>query len=200
MSLNAPSVDAMEKAFENAEAQLTQAYMDWIGALINAAREPSANMNTIATVAESRFQETLSQFRATVNSMLETADNTANSGSVMDRLNQMVETLSQEKQILARLQSEAGTRVDQADSLNPKIRPSPYVNILGLERTFRDSTRIGILIASIVFGVLALATMGFLIYQVVASGESTAAPLITAVGGALKHITGIGTGARSGAK
>jgi hypothetical protein len=194
MSLNAPSVAAMEKAFENAEAQLTQAYMDWIGALINAAREPSANMNTIATVAESRFQETLSQFRATVNSMLETADNTANSGSVMDRLNQMVETLSQEKQILARLQSEAGTRVDQADSLNPKIRPSPYVNILGLERTFRDSTRIGILIASIVFGVLALATMGFLIYQVVASGESTAAPLITAVGGALKHIKGLGGG------
>ena len=200
MSLNTQSVDTMEKSFENAEAQLTQAYMDWIGALINAAREPSANMNTIATVAESRFQETLSQFRATVNSMLESADNTANSGSVMDRLNQMVETLSQEKQILARLQSEAGTRVDQADSLNPKVRPSPYVNILGLERTFRDSTRIGILIAGIVFGVLALAAMGFLIYQVVASGESTAAPLITAVGGALKHMTGIGTGTRSGVK
>lgn len=200
MSLNAPSVDAMEKAFENAEAQLTQAYMDWIGALINAAREPSANMNTIATVAESRFQETLSQFRATVNSMLETADNTANSGSVMDRLNQMVETLSQEKQILARLQSEAGTRVDQADSLNPKVRPSPYVNILGLERTFRDSTRIGILIAGIVFGVLALAAMGFLIYQVVASGESTAAPLITAVGGALKHIKGLGLSGGGGVK
>ena len=194
MSLNTQSVDTMEKSFENAEAQLTQAYMDWIGALINAAREPSANMNTIATVAESRFQETLSQFRATVNSMLESADNTANSGSVMDRLNQMVETLSQEKQILARLQSEAGTRVDQADSLNPKVRPSPYVNILGLERTFRDSTRIGILIAGIVFGVLALAAMGFLIYQVVASGESTAAPLITAAGGALKHIKGLGGG------
>ena len=36
---------------------------------------------------------------------------------------------------------------------------------------FRSSTRFGILIASIVFGVLALGTLGFLIYQIVTSGN-----------------------------
>jgi hypothetical protein len=81
---------------------------------------------------------------------------TANQG-VMDLLGQLVAEVGDQQQILARLRSEAGTRVDQADSLNPKVRPSPYTNILGLQRTFRDSTRTAIFWVAVVFGALALA-------------------------------------------
>jgi hypothetical protein len=82
----------------------------------------------------------------------------------------LVKELETQKQILAELQSEAVTRGDQADSLNPKSRPSPYTNILGLQRTFRESTRSNIFVATMIFGALALVAVAFLAYSVIGGG------------------------------
>lgn len=97
----------------------------------------------------------------------------AANGTVMERLTTRLAEVSELRDTLADLQGRVGTRTEQADSVNPKVRPSPYVNILGLQRTFRDETRTGLLIASIVIGVVALAVLGVLIWQfVVGSGLS----------------------------
>jgi hypothetical protein len=82
----------------------------------------------------------------------------------------LVKELETQKQVLAELTSESITRGDQADSLNPKARPSPYTNILGLQRTFRESTRSNIFVATMVFGALALVAIVFLVYSVVTGG------------------------------
>ena len=66
---------------------------------------------------------------------------------------------------LDKLRDEAGTRVDQAASVNPKVRPSGYTNILGLNRIFRSSTWWTLLIASVIFGVLAVSLLGYITYK-----------------------------------
>jgi hypothetical protein len=66
---------------------------------------------------------------------------------------------------LDKLRDEAGTRVDQASSVNPKVRPSGYTNILGLNRIFRSSTWWTLLTASVIFGALSAAMLGFIGYQ-----------------------------------
>jgi hypothetical protein len=124
-----------------------------------------------STQGEAAVQDVLRRWRQfTTNLQEQSAAATANQ-SVMDILGQLVSDVGEQKQILAELESEAVTRVDQADSLNPKVRNSPYTNILGLNRTFRESTRIAILIASVIFGVLALSALGFLIYQMMVHGS-----------------------------
>jgi hypothetical protein len=124
-----------------------------------------------ATQGEAAVQDVLRRWRQfTLDLQEQSAAATANQGT-MDLLGKMVTEVTEHKKILAELESEAATRVDQADSLNPKVRASPYTNILGLQRTFRDSTRTAILIISIVFGVLALATMAYLIYRMMAEGS-----------------------------
>jgi len=52
--------------------------------------------------------------------------------------------------------------------VNPKITQSPYVNILGLRRNFRQSTRVGLIVASSIFGALALGMLGYAGYASVA--------------------------------
>ena len=106
----------------------------------------------------------------------------ANQGA-MDALAAAVQRLQEQRSELEALQSEATTRGEQASSLNPKTRASPYTNILGLQRIFKAPTRTGILIATIVFAVLALAVLGFLVYQVVVSGQLVQ-PSYTMSGGA----------------
>ena len=105
----------------------------------------------------------------------------ANEGA-MEELAAAVQRLQEERSELERLQSEAATRTEQAASLNPKTRASPYTNLLGLQRIFKAPTRTGILIAAVVFAVLALAVLGFLVYQVVVSG-TIAQPSYTLSGG-----------------
>jgi hypothetical protein len=58
------------------------------------------------------------------------------------------------------------TRDEQAYSVNPKITNSPYVNILGLRRSFRDTTQTGLIVASTLFGILALGLIGNGIYAI----------------------------------
>lgn len=120
-------------------------------------------------------------------SLMATAD-----GSIMERLSGRLAEVTELRDTLADLKGRAVTRTEQASSLNPKVVPSPYVNILGLHRTFRESTRTGLLIASIVIGVVALGVAGFLGIQfAVQSG------LIQLVGGdtegASKAFTGFTT-------
>jgi len=90
--------------------------------------------------------------------------------SVIESLGQLAAQLADEKETLRRLRSEAGTRADQSDSVNPKDKASPYTNILGLQRIFRSSTRYSLIVTSIIFGILSLGTIGFFVYQVVTSG------------------------------
>jgi hypothetical protein len=91
----------------------------------------------------------------------------AANGNVMERLTSRLTEVSELRDTLAGLEARVVTRTEQSESVNPKIRPSPYVNILGLQRTFRESTRNGLLIASIVIGVIALAVLGVLVWQFV---------------------------------
>ena len=104
--------------------------------------------------------------RLQTGSLLATAD-----GSVMDRLTSRLAEVGELRDTLANLEARVRTRTEQATSVNPKVTASPYVNILGLQRVFRDDTRTGLLIASIVFGVLAVGVLGFLVFRgVVGSG------------------------------
>lgn len=111
---------------------------------------------------EAQVQDILRRWRQFTNDLRSQSEAaTANQG-VMDLLGQLVAEVGDQQQTLVRLRSEAGTRADQADSLNPKVRPSPYTNILGLQRTFRESTRTTIFWVAIVFGALALGVLGYL--------------------------------------
>lgn len=111
---------------------------------------------------EAQVQDILRRWRQFTNDLRAQSEAaTANQG-VMDLLGQLVAEVGDQQQTLTRLRSEAGTRADQADSLNPKVRPSPYTNILGLQRTFRESTRTAIFWVAIVFGALALGVLGYL--------------------------------------
>ena len=123
-----------------------------------------------------RWRDFTGQLQA--GSLMATAD-----GSAMEHLTARLAEVSELRDTLSKLQGRVLTRTEQADSLNPKVTPSPYVNILGLQRTFRDSTRTGLLIASIVIGVIALAVLGFLVARFVL-GSGLAALLTGDVAGA----------------
>ncbi len=116
---------------------------------------------------EAQVQDILRRWRQFTSDLHEQSSMALADQGVMDLLGATVAEVEEQKQILERLRSEAGTRVDQADSLNPKVRPSPYTNILGLQRTFRSGIRTGILVLSIILGALALSALGYLVYTIV---------------------------------
>jgi hypothetical protein len=112
-------------------------------------------------------EDTLRRWRANVEAARnQTQSLEANDTGVAD-LERLVGEIVTERDELHRLSDKAATREEQADSLNPKERPSPYTNILGLQRIFRDSTRWTILLLSIFFGALALVVMGLVVWQLV---------------------------------
>jgi hypothetical protein len=88
-------------------------------------------------------------------------------GTSLDMLYTLIGELEEQKAIMAELQSRAGSSVEQASSVNPKTRSSPYTNLLGLDRVFRPSTRMNIIIATIVFAVLALGILGWIVYRMI---------------------------------
>ena len=100
--------------------------------------------------------------------------------TVIDTIGPLAEQVAEQKQILQKLQGVAGTREDQVNSLNPKSSPSPYVNLLGLQRTFRPATRTAILWTGIFFGFLTLCVLAATIYMFVVRGI---VPNPTMVGG-----------------
>lgn len=95
-----------------------------------------------------------------VNTLQTDSDTIASNENAMESLSLLAAQNADYKARLSELRNQALTRSDQADSVNPKIRSSPYTNLLGLHRVFRDSTRFGLLMSSIVFGVGALVAGG----------------------------------------
>lgn len=130
----------------------------WKNSTLSVDPRAAANQAAVADVLD-RWQKSL-------NSLQAQSDHIASNENLMDSLGQLATQVAEEKVTLQKLRGEAGTRSDQADSVNPKVRGSPYTNILWLNRTFRDSTRSGILAASIVFGTLSLGALGYLVYSV----------------------------------
>jgi hypothetical protein len=110
-------------------------------------------------------------WRDYVNELRDSSSQMRQNEGALDFLGQQMTDVVEQRRTLARLRSEAGTRTDQADSINPKSQPSPYTNVLGLQRTFRPSVREGLFYAAVVFSVLALVLVAYLGYQVVTSGQ-----------------------------
>ena len=118
------------------------------------------------------LKESIRLWNLNLERLKSSSDAISSNESVMDELGQLVAQLSEDKIVLQKLQEEATTASNQSSSVNPKIRQSPYTNILGLNRVFRPSTHFAILIASIVFGVLALVVLGYLVFKVSSSGKA----------------------------
>ena len=107
--------------------------------------------------------------------------------SVIDTLGPLATQVIEQKDILKKLQGVAGTRDDQVNSLNPKAAPSPYVNLFGLQRTFRPGTRTAILWTGVFFGFLTLCVLAAMIFMFVTRGF-VATPVMRGGGGA-KHVS-----------
>ena len=146
-----------------------------------------------AVAAKGRVTDLVTRWRKSVNDLEQQSDVIMSDQTAMDQLGQLATQVAQERGTLAKLRSEAGSRNVQADSVNPKEKTSPYTNILGLRRTFRESTRLGILIASLVFGVLALVALGVLGYALSGPIVAAAGSMTSSVSSAVRT-TGSGTG------
>ena len=136
---------------------------------------------------EQQTEEVLRKWRAFTEELQLSSEIVMQNQGVMNVLADLVEELSEQKRILGRLKSEAVTREDQASSLNPKNANSPYTNILGLNRSFSNSTRTSILIATIVFGIVALILIGVISYFSLAGPIQSAYSTVTgAIGAGIK--------------
>lgn len=129
--------------------------------------------------SQAALEEVLRKWRASLAQLRAESDALMMNEGQLDALGAIVQEVTDLQSTLQKLQSENGTRTDQAVSVNPKVTATPYTNILGLQRTFRSSTRTGLLIAAIVFACLAIGLAGYIIYRLVApslggSGGSTA--------------------------
>lgn len=136
---------------------------------------------------QAAVEDVIRRWRKSLEHLKSQSDAIMSDESVMDSLGQLANQVADEKRTLEQLRSTAITREDQADSVNPKVRTSPYTNILGLQRTFRGSTRFAILIASIVFAILSICAVAFLAYQVSTTGEIVPMGYIAA-GGARRSL------------
>jgi hypothetical protein len=128
-------------------------------------------------------EEVLRQWRKHVEELRARSEQMLAAGEQMDTLQALAREVADERATLKDLRGEAGTRAGQAGSVNPKVKASPYVNILGLQRTFRQSTRDVLLGLSIAFGVLAIGTLGYLVYQIAASRQIQKPSFVPSSGG-----------------
>ena len=112
---------------------------------------------TLLASASTNLQNHLDTWNAAVQSALRSSQ------ADITKVSEKAATLAESQQKLNDLLAKQGTRDQQASSVNPKITQSPYVNILGLRRNFRQNTRVGLIIASVAFGVLALGALGYYI-------------------------------------
>lgn len=151
-----------EQESEQYAAEFNEKWMAWKNAVQSGAPTAANNQAVV--------EEVVRRWRQNVALLRQKSDDIMSNENLMDDLGQLATQVADEKVTLHRLRGKAVTRGDQADSVNPKVRASPYTNLLGLNRVFRDSTRFSILIASIVFGVLSLGSLGYLVYRITASG------------------------------
>lgn len=161
-----PWTDQNQKDAENEAnehfAETIEKWEVWKNALM-------AGAPTAAT-SQAAVEDSVRRWQQSLTSLQAQSDAIASNDSVMDDLSQLATQVAQEKETLRKLRGEAATRADQADSVNPKVRSSPYTNILGLNRVFRSSTHFHILLASIIFGALAIGALAFLVYSIMTSG------------------------------
>lgn len=147
---------ATVKFFELLEEFNTR-YAAWLGAVQSGAD---------GTQALAAVDDTLRRWRAHLETLRAKSEGVLGERGV-DDMEQIVTQTAEGQATLASLKSQAITREDQADSVHPKVRESPWTNLLGLDRVFREGTRTNIIIATIVFAVLAVGILGFLIYRMV---------------------------------
>ena len=117
--------------------------------------------------SQASVEDVLRRWRENMQALQASSASLIGDDSVMDRIGVLATKVASERVTLKKLQSESGTRTDQAASVNSKIRGSPSTNILWLNRMFRKSTRVYLLIFSIIFGALAL---GGLVYFIISTG------------------------------
>ena len=152
------SLNAIMKEYHDAHAA-------WTSSVATASLNPGLQAD-VAT-QKGRLDAALLNWRAFVDNARSTSESAAANGSSLDELSRLASQVADEKEALRRLRSEHGTRSEQ---IKPKIAPSPYINILGLRRSFRHNTKVGLIVASVLFGTLALGSMGYLLYSIVSSG------------------------------
>ena len=164
------TVKEQEKAVSDLQAyieEVNQAFEVYVNAL-------RSNQNPLA--AQAGLEDALRRWRMSIDRLRAKSETLTASEGVLDTMNQLIAGVQEEKKLLAKLESESVTRLDQANSVNPKTTQSPYTNILGLQRTFRASTRDNIMIATIVFAVLAIGIVGFVGYRAVAAAPGEFSP------------------------
>ena len=113
-------------------------------------------------VALQAVESALNTWRSHINEQMEKVGNKMDHH--VDTIGVLATQVADNKVILQKLRSEARTRVDQANTVNPKIVGTPATNILWLNRNFRSSTRTTLLVSSIVFGILAAVGFAYFIY------------------------------------
>jgi len=160
MGWNAVNQQAAEDEAAGFMTEFNEKWEAWHNGILSGS--PGAGQAAVEDVVR-RWQQSLLKLQGQSEAIL-------SNDNAMEELGQLAVQVVEEKATLRRLRGEAITRADQSDSVNPKVRASPYTNLLGLERVFRSSTRVGLVIASIVFGVLALGTVGFLVYRIWGNG------------------------------
>lgn len=177
MSWTAAQQAGLKKEWEDLSVEFFGAANAWWGAIADAAREP--DLSPEVGRKEAQLDSVIARMRLYSERVRDLVESQA-SGGLLDDLAALSSEIADEKRTLEKLRSEAVTREEQGDSLNPKVTASPYVNILGLNRTFRQSTWTTLLVVSIVFAALALGLIGYLVFRIVtlAPGE----PLISAPG------------------
>jgi len=176
MSWTQADQDAATAALVSHTEQVNAAYEAWINSLQSGQQNQS----------QAALEEALRQWRVSIQQLRAQSDTLANNAGRIDMMEAIVKEISDQKTILKRLKSEAVTRGDQSQSVNPKITASPYTNLLGLQRTFRPATRTALLIVSIVFAVLTAAVGGWLVYSTLGAEGSSSSGGGSQLGGGRK--------------
>jgi hypothetical protein len=159
------------------EADYDAAWAKWQGALASGSSDVS-----VATL-KLYVQQSLEKWRAYVERLRGRSDAIVANEGTMNRLFALVGEAKDQEGVLDSLRGEAVTRADQAYTVNPKTRQTPYSNILGLRRIFRENTRSMIFYLSILFAVLAIATVGYLAYAVYSASGVVVESAYRGVGG-----------------
>ena len=174
MPWNADQQTKYSEARDNLIAEYSAAFTTWTNTIQDSARDPSLQQNTDRAAAQ--VGSVLQKMRVYMKDLQATSSASIEQDDMLQKINDLATQIAEEKTTLAKLRGESRTRDEQAHSLNPKATPSPYTNLLGLHRIFRDSTRFTIMMLSIVFGALTLGIGAYLIYTMVPGIPVVAGP------------------------
>ena len=145
-------------------SEYSEAYTIWTNTIKDSARDPS--LQPEANKAAAQVSSILQKMRIFVRDLQRASSDAISQGDVLQKINDLATQIAEEKIELAKLLAVSGTRDEQSHSLNPRSTPSPYTNILGLNRVFRDSTRFTIMILSVLFGAFSLGLIIYLMYKI----------------------------------